>query len=178
LIVDETFVDWVEEESVKQLAVRDANVVVLRSLTKFFALPGLRVGCAVASPRVIQRLQSRIEPWSVNIVAQEVGKACLQDRRFIERSRAFMNKERTWLSAQLSAIQGLRVFPSSANFLLLQTRTTEISAPDIAERLAREKLLIRVCDNFVGLGKQFFRAAVRTRTENLRLVDALRTAFI
>lgn len=178
LIVDETFIDWVEEETVKQLAARDPNLLVLRSMTKFFALPGLRVGYVIAPPRVLQRLHAQIEPWSVNVVAQEVGKACLKDRRFIERSRAVMDKERTWLSAQLSVIQGLRVFPSSANFLLLQARTKKISVPDLAERLAREKLLIRVCDNFVGLGKQFFRVAVRTRAENLRLIDALRAAFI
>ncbi|MGE0683848.1 MAG: threonine-phosphate decarboxylase CobD [Candidatus Binatia bacterium] len=178
LIVDETFIDWVEEESVKQLAVRDANVVVLRSLTKFFALPGLRVGYAIASPEVIQRLWSRIEPWSVNVVAQEVGKACLQDRRFSERSRAFMKKERAWLHAELGAISGLQVFPSAANFFLVQIRSSQMTAVRLAELLAQKRLLIRVCDNFVGLGKQFFRIAVRTRAENLRLVDALRAAFI
>ena len=178
LIVDETFIDWAEEESVKQLAARDAGVVVLRSLTKFFALPGLRVGYAIASPGVIRRLRSRIEPWSVNSVAQEVGKACLQDRRFAERSRAFMNKERAWLSSQLGLLPGLRVFPSSANFLLLQTMTQDLSASYLAERLAQEKMLIRVCDNFVGLGKRFFRVAVRARAENRRLLETLRTTVV
>lgn len=175
LLVDETFIDWVEKESIKRLAARDANTIVLRSFTKFFAVPGLRIGYAVSSPKVIRRLRSCIEPWSVNSVAQKVGEACLQDKRFIERSRAFMNKERTWLRDELAAIPGLQVFPSAANFLFLQTRTKEICASDLAERLACEKFLIRVCDNFVGLGKQFFRVAVRTRSENLRLVKALQT---
>jgi threonine-phosphate decarboxylase len=178
LIVDETFIDWVEEESVKRLAARDANVIVLRSLTKFFALPGLRVGYAVASPGVIRRLRSCIEPWSVNIVAQEVGKACLQDRRFVERSRAFMDKERAWLHAELEAIPGLQVFPSVANFFLVQIRSPQMTAARLAELLAQKRLLIRVCDNFVGLGKQFLRIAVRTRAENCRLLETLRTTVV
>lgn len=178
LLVDETFIDWVEEESVKQVAARDPILLVLRSMTKFFALPGLRVGYAVAPPRVLQRLRTQIEPWSVNVVAQAVGKTCLQDRRFIERSRTFMNKERAWLRAELGAIPGLHVFPSAANFFLVQIRSRRLTAAQLAEVLAQKRLLIRVCDNFVGLGRQFFRVAVRTRAENLRLMDALRAAFI
>jgi len=173
LLVDETFIDWAEEESVKRLAAQDETVIVLRSLTKFFALPGLRVGYIIASPRMIRRLRASVEPWSVNTVAQEVGVACVQDQRFVEHSRAFMYKERAWLYARLDAIPGLRVFPSWANFFLLQTLVKEITAPYLAERLAREKVLIRVCANFAGLGKRFFRVAVRTRTENRRLLEAL-----
>lgn len=175
VIVDETFIDWVEGESVKQLAARDADVIVLRSLTKFFALPGLRVGYAIASPRVIRRLRSCLEPWSVNNVAQEVGKVCVEDRRFIERSRTFMAKERAWLRAELGLIPGLQVFPSAANFLLIQIRLPHLTAARLAELLTHGRLLIRVCDNFVGLGKRFFRVAVRTRAENRCLLETLRT---
>jgi histidinol-phosphate/aromatic aminotransferase/cobyric acid decarboxylase-like protein len=86
-----------------------------------------------------------------------------------------MQKERAWFSAHLSLIPCLRVFSSSANFLLLQITEKDVSAAFLAERLAREKILIRVCDNFVGLGKQFFRVAVRTRIENRHLLRVLRT---
>jgi threonine-phosphate decarboxylase len=175
LIVDETFIDWVEGESVKQLAARDAKVFVLRSMTKFFALPGLRVGYAIAPPRVIQQLREQIEPWSINVVAQEVGIACLQDRKFIERSRGFLCSERAWLFARLQVIPGLHVFSSQANFLLIQLLRRDITADDLARKLAQDKLLIRVCGNFVGLGKQFVRIAVRRRAENHRLWEALRT---
>ena len=70
LVVDETFVDWVEEESLKQLAARSPHVIVLRSLTKFFALPGLRVGYLIGQAWLVARLRARLEPWSVNAVAQ------------------------------------------------------------------------------------------------------------
>ena len=173
LLVDEAFIDWTEEGSVKQIAAQDDGVIVLRSLTKFFALPGLRVGYVLASPKVIRKLQAQIEPWAVNVVAQAVGIACVQDQHFIKHSRSFMYKERAWLSTQLSQTPGLRVFPASANFLLLQTKGKGFSASSLAEHLAQEKILIRVCDNFVGLGKRFFRVAVRTRVDNRCLLRGI-----
>ncbi len=177
LLVDETFIDWQEEESIKQSAVRNQHVILFRSLTKFFALPGLRVGYLIAHPTIINHMKARLEPWSVNTVAQEVGKACLQDQQFIERSRTFLVCEREWLCSRLRALSGLHVFPSQANFLLAQLLRQDMTARDLADHLAQHQLLIRACDNFVGLGKQFFRVAVRTRKENLRLLKALRGIF-
>lgn len=177
LIVDETFIDWAEEESLKNLAVHNPHVIVLRSLTKFFAVPGLRVGYVIAQPRRITQLRSRLEPWSVNTVAQEAARACLRDQAFIRRSRAFMARERTWLMEQLNAVEGLHPFPSQANFLLVRIATRACTASQLARTLARQNFLIRVCDNFPGLGKQFFRVAVRTREENTGLLAALRTAL-
>jgi threonine-phosphate decarboxylase len=173
LIVDETFIDWSEEASIKQLAARNPQVVVLRSLTKFFAIPGLRVGYVVSTPAVVKRVRAQLEPWSVNTVAQEVGVACLHDQAFIARSRASLPRERAWFAARLAALPSLRVFPSSANFLLVHITTKRFTAVDLANQLAKDNLLIRVCDNFAGLGQQFFRVAVRKRAENLRLLKAL-----
>lgn len=177
LLIDETFIDWQEEESIKLSAVRNQHVILFRSLTKFFALPGLRVGYLIAHPTIINRMKARLEPWSVNTVAQEVGKACLQDQEYIERSRTFLLREREWLCSQLRAIAGLHVFLSQTNFLLAQLLRQDMTARDLADNLAQAKLLIRVCDNFVGLGAQFFRVAVRTRKENMRLLEALRGVF-
>jgi threonine-phosphate decarboxylase len=173
LLVDETFIDWREEESLKRSVVQNPRVILFRSLTKFFALPGLRVGYLIAHPTVIGRMKARLEPWSVNIVAQEVGKACLQDQNFIGRSRVFLPRERAWFFSRLQTIPGLRVFPSRANFLLMQLLRQDMTARDLAQRLAQENLLIRPCDNFVGLGNQFLRVAVRTRKENLCLLNTL-----
>jgi threonine-phosphate decarboxylase len=177
LVIDETFVDWVEEESLKQLAARSPHLIVLRSLTKFFAVPGLRIGYLIAQPRLVGRLRARLEPWSVNTVAQEVALACLRDQRFGQRSRKFMAQERAWLCAQLAALKGLRPFPSQANFLLVQVTAEALRAAELVEILARENLLIRACEDFRGLGRRFFRVAVRTRRENQRLLTALRAAL-
>jgi len=174
LVVDEAFVDWVEEESLKQLAARSSHVIVLRSLTKFFAVPGLRVGYLIAQPRLIERLRARIEPWSVNIVAQEVALACLRDQPFVQHSRAFMTRERAWLSGQLAALKALHPVPSQANFLLVRVTDSALSASALVQTLAKENILVRACEDFPGLGKGFFRVAVRTRPENRRLLTALR----
>ena len=176
LVVDETFVDWVEKASLKHQAAHSPHVIVLRSLTKFFALPGLRVGYVIGHSRLIMRLRTLMEPWSVNAIAQEVARSCLQDAVFPQRSRAFMERERTWLSAQLMKIEGLRPFPSHANFLLVQITQPGVLAAKVVRRLAEENLLVRDCENFVGLGKRFFRVAVRTRSENRRLLAALRAS--
>jgi threonine-phosphate decarboxylase len=176
LVIDETFVDWVEDESLKHQAERSSHVVVLRSLTKFFALPGLRVGYLIARPRLVSRLRERIEPWAVNSVAQEVARACLRDAAFPRQSRAFMERERAWLSTQLMTIEGVRTFLSRANFLLVQITRHGVFAAGVVRRLAGDRLLVRDCGNFTGLGKRFFRVAVRTRSENLRLLAALRAS--
>lgn len=177
LVVDETFVDWVEEASITRLAPYKPHVVVLRSLTKFFAVPGLRVGYLLARPRLVERLRAGLEPWSVNTVAQEVARACLRDRRFVQRSKAFMAQERTWLATRLAALPGLRPFPSQANFLLVQITAGARDAPRLVQTLAENNLLVRACDDFPGLGKRFFRVAVRTRSENRRLLTALRAVL-
>ncbi len=174
LIIDEAFIDWVEEESFKQIAAHNPHVIVLRSLTKFFALPGLRAGYVIARPQVIKRLRAQLEPWSVNTVAQEVAVACVQDPQFVQRSREFLVRERAWLFEQVAAVAGLQPFPSQANFLLVRFAKGALSAPLLVQRLATENILIRSCHNFHGLGKQFFRIAVRTREENVRLLAMLR----
>lgn len=174
LVLDETFVDWMEEASLKHWAVRHASVIVLRSLTKFFALPGLRVGYLIARPRLIARLRTQLEPWSVNAIAQEVAHACLNDQHFVHRSRAFLERERSWLMRQLLAIANLHPLPSRANFLLVQISPGGMSATELVRHLATWHILVRDCGNFVGLGKRFFRVAVRTRSENVQLVAALR----
>lgn len=177
LIVDEAFVDWQEEASLKDLAAHSAHVVVLRSLTKFFALPGLRVGYVISHPRTVQQLRARMEPWSVNSVAQAVALECLRDEQFIKQSRDVMAHERAWLFAKLSALEGVHVFPSHANFFLVRVQRTRLDALALASALAEEHILIRSCENFAGLGKQFFRIAVRKRAENRRLLRALRKAL-
>lgn len=174
LIVDETFVDWIEEESTKHLAAHNPHVIVLRSLTKFFAVPGLRVGYLITHPRLVARLRRQLEPWSVNAVAQAVALACLQEPEFAERSRAFLMQEREWMFAQLATVKGLRPFPSRANFFLVRVTAKGYDAPALVRLLAEKNLLVRDCTNFPGLGKKFFRVAVRTRRENRRLLVALR----
>lgn len=172
-VVDEAFGDFVEDFD--SLTVhRPANVIVMLSLTKIFAIPGLRLGLAVASPSTVEKVRALQPPWSVNTIAQEVGAAALRDVAYLEQSRNAVTSLRDGLRLQLDRIPSLTVYPGEANFLLIRCEHRSINARNLASRLLKRGLAIRVCDNFEGLDARFFRVAVRTEPENRRLVEALR----
>lgn len=173
-VVDEAFGDFVEAfDSLTQR--RPANVVVLLSLTKAFAIPGLRLGCAVADAETARRIRELLPPWNVNALAQAVGAEALRDAEYLSRTRAYVAERRAELAAALSALPGLRVYPGAADFLLV--RSDGLDAPELAQRLLRRGVAIRVCANFEGLDARYFRVAVRTERENERLLRALREAL-
>lgn len=171
-LVDEAFIEFVKgEPSLVPRAPR--NMIILRSMTKFYAIPGLRLGYAVVPSELAERIRTRIPPWSVNTLAQVVGEKATNDHAYAEMTRAFIEKEKAALEEKVRTIPGLRVFPSDANFLLIRILRGGLSAPQLAWRLLRKGIAIRVCDNFAGLGNAFFRIAVRTTRENEALCNAL-----
>ena len=175
-VVDEAFADFVAEESLLARE-RPSNLIVLRSLTKFYAIPGLRLGGIVADREIIRRLRAIAPPWSVNTLAQAVGAAALRDVEYAEETRRFVRERRAELTGELQAIPGLAVYPGTANFLLIRIDRGDVSAPELARLLLADGIAIRVCDNFAGLDQRFFRVAVRTAGENGRFCDSLRKAL-
>jgi threonine-phosphate decarboxylase len=164
LVVDEAFADFVPEISVTDMV--DRGLWVARSFTKFFAIPGLRLGCLVCEDA--GRVQTLQPSWPVNSVAAAAGIAAAEDKGFAEASRAEVARLREDLFGALDALPGLQTFPGAANFLLVR-------GPDgFPERLARRGVLVRGCGPFYGLGPEFFRVAVRSAEENGRLVAAIR----
>lgn len=175
-VIDEAFGEFVDHMD-SLVRDRPENTAVLISLTKIFAIPGLRLGIAVASPEISEAFK-RMQPfWSVNTLAQAVGEAALKDEAYVERSRRYVRDLREKLSADLGTIQGLTVYPGTANFLLIRIDRKDIDAIVLAEKTLRDGVAVRVCDNFEGLDHRFFRVAVRTEPENHRLCDSLRKAF-
>jgi threonine-phosphate decarboxylase len=164
LVVDEAFADFVPEIGVA--AEIDKGLCVARSFTKFFAIPGLRLGCLVCddAPRV-QALQPS---WPVNVVASAAGISAARDVRFAETSVAEVGRLRGELHASLAALPDIEPFPGAANFLLVR------GPEGLPESLARRGVLVRGCDPFVGLGPGYFRVAVRTKDENGRLVAVIK----
>lgn len=175
-VIDEAFADFTQEASLLD-GDRPANLAVLRSLTKFYAIPGLRLGAVVAGKEVIDGLRALIPPWSVNTLAQAVGAAALNDTEYADRTRCFVRERRRELLAELKAIPGLTVYPGEANFLLARIDRGDPDARKLARRILAEGIAIRVCDNFAGLDGRFFRVAVRTQEENARLCGSLRKAL-
>jgi threonine-phosphate decarboxylase len=173
LVIDEAFIDFVEGESIKQLIRDNPYLIVLRSLTKYYALPGLRLGYLLADPRRVAQFAAYVEPWSVNGPAQKVALACLADRSFELKTERWLQRERNFLAQALIALKGFEPYPSSTNFLLVRI-AHNASAVELRSFLLSKKMLIRACNSFAGLGSDHFRVAVRRRRDNRLLLEALR----
>ena len=172
LIVDEAFIDYCQRQSVVSMLSEYPRMLLLRSLTKFYAMPGLRIGYLVGASKAVDRLKDRQPPWSVNSLAQEFSLAVLQDHAYAIKSRIFMKRERSRFMCGLRALSGVHVYPSAANFVLIELPTST-SAGEVTDRLAAERLLIRDCSALPGLTAQMIRVAIRTAKENRLLVAAL-----
>lgn len=169
-IIDEAFIDFTGRRSL--IAERPENVVVVYSLTKMFAIPGLRVGLGFMAHETAEGVRRAILPWSVGSTAQAVGSRALADTEFVARSRDGVGELRAGLAARLRELPGLSVYPGEANYLLCRLEGRD--AGGVAESLLhRHRIAVRVCDDFVGLGSGWIRLAVRSGAENERLVLAL-----
>jgi threonine-phosphate decarboxylase len=177
-VFDEAFIDFAgEDHSAIRLAAEDSRVIVLRSLTKMFAIAGLRLGYLVAGRDVACRLREAIEPWSVNVVAERVGDACLEvAENFAARSRALIEMERAHLAWALASIDGIHAFPSSANFLMLEVAEHERNLGFALHMLSRG-IAVRDLRELPGCAPGMYRVAVRLREENEQLIEAARTYF-
>ncbi len=171
-LVDEAFAGFVS--GYRSLACAADNLAVLCSLTKLYAIPGLRLGFLAATPGLCEAVRAGIPPWSVNSLAQAVGIRCLDDGDYLARTREVVRENRQRLAGDLAAIPGLQVYDGAANFLLLRLTGQRTDAPALASGLLqRYRIAIRCCDDYQGLDDRHFRVAVRTRADNRRLTDAL-----
>jgi cobyric acid synthase CobQ/L-threonine-O-3-phosphate decarboxylase len=174
-VVDEAFLPFLEDERDQSLIAevdRLPNVIVLRSLTKLYALPGLRLGYAVTSAELAVRLRAQRTPWSVNSLAQVAGLAALDDTAFIAQTHRWLSQERDTYLGQLAAFpEWLQPLSACANFVLLRLQQT--SSQELAAGLTARGIAVRDASNFVGLDGRYVRVAVRTRPDNQRLIDAL-----
>ncbi len=178
-VIDEAFIDFTEDISVKNIAANSGNVVVMRSMTKFFGIPGLRLGYIIANKSIIEQIRRDKPPWTVNALTQSAAGEALRDVNFIEKSRAYVETERAFLQKRLSAIEGLTVTQGAANYLLVHmSDTLPFNAPTLRTQLLDSGIAIRDCSNYRGLDKYYFRVAVKKREENLILIDKLRHLLI
>ncbi len=178
-LVDEAFIDFAPSGSLLGFAGLGGhgnmkkNLIVLRSLTKFYGIPGLRAGFAASHKEVIGKIMSVKEPWTINCFAQyfinKIFSHPLDEKNEVVKNE----KERQYLYEKLSAIPGLHAYPSFANFMLIKINKRALTAKKLREKLMRKRFLIRDCSNFNGLDKNFFRIAVKKRSENRKLVDAI-----
>ena len=169
LLADECFMDLAEGGlSLVPMLQKMPNVTVLKAFTKSFGMAGLRLGCCLSSDGELLCAMSRaVQPWNVSTVAQRAGIAALKEHEFIERTRALISAERSRVTGALRGL-GLDAWDSDVNFILFRAR------PSLGEALRARGILIRDCSNYSGLGRGFFRTAVKLPEENDKLTEAVK----
>ncbi len=181
LMLDEAFIEFTGESSrttIVSEALKSGSLIILRSLTKFYAIPGLRLGYAIGHKRMIGRIIKLQYPWNVNGPAQFAGEKIPADKSYMERTRSFVAGERQYMFRRLTGIKGVTAYPSSANFILCKLQSTPMhSSIELKRRLLREGINIRDCGNFRGLNDRYFRIAIRKRADNDRLIKSMERAL-
>jgi len=170
VIVDEAFSDWVPEISVIQNAGHLDGFLVVRSMTKFFALAGIRSGFAIGPETLIDNMKKQEGPWGCNRLSQKLSAAALADISFQEESRRWLRDERVWLYETLQKFGMFRTIPSLANFLLVQS---EKSLDGFFDFLGSRGIYVRSLQDFSGLDDSYFRVAIRTRRDNEYLIRVI-----
>jgi threonine-phosphate decarboxylase len=176
VFIDEDFIEFIDGDFSLVGEVRTyRNLFILRSLTKSFGLTGLRVGYGVSCEEIINLLSKGKIPWNVNCLAQAAAIAALQDTEYLEKTRRLIREEREFLLNELKKIHGLKVFPAYANFIFIDIRQTGLTSTQLKEKMLKHGILIRDCSSFRGLDEYYIRVSVRTRRENERLLEALKS---
>lgn len=172
VFIDECFIELVPDydESVISYVKKYDNLFILRSLTKSFGLPGIRIGYACGSKEIIKILQKIKIPWSVNSIAQDAANEVIKNKSHITKSKFIIKKELKYLNKLISSIDGFQCIPSSTNFILIKTK---YNSTYLQKKLLKNKILIRDCKNFRGLNEHYFRIAVKSHRDNVKLVSAL-----
>ncbi len=172
IFIDECFIEMVPEsnESVISCVKKYNNLFVLRSLTKSFALPGIRIGYAVASNQMIKILEKIKIPWSVNSLAQDAANIALKNTSHLNKSNLIIEKELHYLTNKINGLEGFHCDNSSTNFILIKTKN---DSTKLQKKLLRHNILVRDCKNFRGLDNHYIRIAVKSHKDNLKLVKAL-----
>jgi threonine-phosphate decarboxylase len=172
LLVDEAFIELSDpEQSVVSLAPETEYLVVMRSLTKSFGVPGLRLGFGVANHLLAEVMNRARLPWSISSIASAAGVELFKHTDHLEKARILIRTELAWLTGELEGL-GLRPKESMVNFILVDVKPSGLSSGELVRRMMAEGILIRDCQSF-GLGDGYIRVAVRNREENARLVGAL-----
>ena len=180
IMIDETYVEFTNTDiySCASLVDKYKNLFVIRGTSKFFSVPGLRLGYGLISNKSLKtNINSHLDLWNINIVASTMGNIMFNDKDFIENSKNIILKERDYLTKELSRISDLQVYESSGNFILCKIKSNKITANQLREKLIPKKIIIRDCISFEGLDEYFFRICILKPEENKILIKYLNEIF-
>ena len=175
VVIDECFLPLTGRD--KELTMigrlkKESSVIILRAFTKTFAMAGVRLGYAVCSNDALASgIKRHLPEWNISVFAQKAGVACIHDLEYVETSAEYIAKERQKLTVALRNA-GFKAFSSDANYILF--RSEDI---DLFDKLLSQGILIRDCQDYIGLSRGYYRVAVRSSEENEELVHHCRAEF-
>lgn len=170
LFIDESFIDFTEKSSVINL-IDEYPIFILRSMTKTYGIPGLRLGYGLGNTEIIQKLNDIKEPWTINSLALKAVETLIEDEDYYNQTKKWYKSEKEFLLKQLSLINDIKIFSSEGNFFLCKLKNT--TGKDLKKNLLDRGIYIRTCADFEGLDDSFVRFAVRSRNENEKLIHSL-----
>jgi threonine-phosphate decarboxylase len=173
IVVDEAFVDFLPSSipSLVKWLRTYSNLILLRSLTKMYTIPGLRIGYMMANEPIINALKDEQIPWSVNSLADALVPKLLEDTSFVEKTKGWLKEQSQYVFKSLTDLD-FHIYPSSVNFYILQDKKKNTN--DLFQFLLRHGILTRHTHNFKGLNGEFIRIAIRSKEENEQLVSVLK----
>lgn len=175
VVIDEAFIDFLANGSDLTLLPYLENyqhMIIIRSMTKFYAIPGLRLGYAIANPELIGKMIVKQVTWSVNQLALMAGEYCLNEKAYADETITLITEQRQYVKSKIERELGWYVFDGQANYLLVRSQKT-MQAQDLQWKLGQKGILIRSCSMYKGLTEHDFRIAIRSQEENNVLLHAL-----
>lgn len=178
ILLDESFIDFLsqaDEYTAIPLVSPDTRILVVRSATKMYALPGLRFGFGISSPELVGQMESDRDPWSVNHLVQEAVRVSYRDQQYQEKTWAWLTREQRYIAASWGTLPFADLYPPSVNFFLIRFANA-IIASNVDQQLRQKGMILRNCANFEGLGAQYRRIAIRRHRDNVGLFHEVETA--
>lgn len=181
LFVDEAFVEFVEDwenESIINSKENKENLFVIRAFTKFFAIPGLRLGYGICfNNNLLKKMLEKKEPWSVNNIADLAGKTVLDDENYLQKTKEWIKDQKKYMYENLNKIEGLRAYKTEVNFILLKIEDNllekGLDVKNLRKKMLEKGILIRDASNFIYLDKHYFRLAIKDKLNNEKVIETL-----
>lgn len=181
LAVDECFMEFTrfqETHSIVSKLRAYQNLIVIKAFTKTYAMAGIRLGYVLSGNLpLLEKMKRSGPPWPVSTIAQVTGVAAIKETEYVDKARAYIESEREYLSKELKRI-GCKVYPSQTNYLVFEDPSHGQSEKNLYERMLEQKILIRQCGNYHGLGPNYYRITVGVKNDNKAIIKALQNEIV
>lgn len=176
IMVDETYIEFTDMKTYActNLCEKFDKLFVIRGTSKFFSVPGIRLGYGILSNKeIFDKMNSSLDLWNINIFATLMGEVMFLDSEYIDSSYKKISTQRKYLLENLNAIKSIKVYDTASNFILCELKNQTMTARNLYENLIKDKIIIRDCKSFYGLSEYFFRVCILTENENKILLKSL-----